>query len=138
MEGKIANLESRLDFANREITKLTKEKNQAIEQMRNENAEKEELKIKLIRKDLESDIAEFQQLNLHIACKNGILMDEVLLYDMENTEEMECYEASEEGVKCHHIVVTRRGKKVTPRKWNIKKRRCCAGEESVAQRPRIN
>lgn len=122
-QAKIANLEARLSFANAEVSKAQEADAESKKELMKVKEEKEMMKREEMRREIERMHDSSQHYLLHVPMRNAAVADNILCYGVEE-EEVECYEGVESDVSCLHISLTRKGRRLEAKSYNIRKRRC--------------
>jgi regulator of replication initiation timing len=126
----IGNMATKIDILTSRLEQASKQLNESMEEnamlKREKKAMREEMEKKEYerrREEMERDVGDTQQIELHIPHAAGVVMDEVLAFDVEESD-TECYENGTHGISCLHLSLTRKGKKITVRRRNTRKRLC--------------
>jgi hypothetical protein len=127
----------RLEFSSKLIEELEREVAEMRENEKKIKAEAIKREEERRREDIDRQLDEYQQIELHIPHRVGVVIDDIVAVDLE-AEEFDCYENSTDGVQCLHLLLTRRGKNIKVRS-RVRRKRFCKPSESMAgsgKRPR--
>lgn len=139
-QSKIAYLEDRLQFSSKIVKEREEEMARLKTQVEDLKIEKEEMKNETLRREMEQAASDTQLFELHLPLKESSIIDEVLVYDLRQSNEIECYESPMEGINCLHLLLERRGQKISMKevKRRRKRARTSLPPEPEAQRARFS
>jgi len=137
-QTKLDREQARLRMASDEIRRLEAVNKELMERNESERAEKEQMKREREAEKIQKIKEDFQQIELHIPCRNSEIVGEILAYDLETEDVEECYENQSADLNCLHLRFTRIGKEIKVRRRKvIKGKKLPFGNEPSAKRPRI-
>ena len=139
----VANLMAKLDIANAKLLEQQAaleeseaEKRQAREGEKRARQALDEHQTNQMKKDMEASFHDTQRFEIHLPHVQGDVKDEILVYDLDEDTDEECYRGSNNDVQCMHLLLTRRGRKISIKQRNTKKRFCRNLDNPPTQRPR--